>query len=738
LLDLLLFLITAWAAAASGRTLLSFLGFQSETPRLERTLIGFALGLGLLAAFMLALGLLGGLSRPLGFVPLALLLAIGSRQHVQMAADLRDWAKTIRVTGWGWLLTVLFAAFGLVSLIGCFAPPTTSLEWDSIAYHLADPKIYLQAHRIYYIPWEDHSNFAFTAEMWYLYGLQMGGIPLAKLFHFACGAGTCLALYVLGARQITPTVGKVSALLLASAPIVFWEAGTAYVDLATAFFTTLTLLALGQGMTLKDNRWLRLSAILMGLTLSTKATALGTLGLLAIGLLVWRLRGLKETPLTAVKSTILWGLLALVVGSPWLIKSAILTGNPVYPFFYGVFGGRGWDHSAADYYTHWNAAFGMGHSLSDIALVPWNLTMFLLPGHLAPTAYPKPFNDYQTPLGAFTPVLLGALFFPVFVRGASAAVKALALLALGSLLLWAGTMQYVRYLLPTLPVLCLLASYVVVQAYCLRLKSGYALAALGVVSLAFSLGVGLSLLSQEAPVVFGQVSRDDYITRGFGPYSAMQFINTQLPANSKIIMYGNPLGFYCDKPYLWGEPTHGTTIPYDTFHNADDLRAYLHKIGVTHILITQSYFPLTPGLPGYPGWVYQLTAGSGPPLFSEHGTAIWAVKQKAAFSSPEKTMNKENISAEWPFEAPKNLAVFTTKGIIHNGYPILYVYHDEDDDGWQFHDGTLSRTEDAMVVSLHYIVRHDPSITFLADLPPGWQAERATISSPWHRKRTMP
>lgn len=587
-------------------------------------MIGFALGLGLLAAFMLTLGLCGDLYRPLGLVPLGLLLAIGGRQHLAMAADLREWAKTIRLTGWGWVLTVLFAAFGFVSLIGCFAPPTTGLEWDSIAYHLADPKMYLSAHRIVYIPWEDHSNFGFTAEMWYLYGLLLGSFPLAKLFHFACGVGTCLAVYLLGARQVSPPVGKVSALLLASTPIVFWEAGTAYVDLATAFFTTLTLLALGQGMTQRDNRWLRLSAILMGLTLSTKATALGTLGLLALGLLVWRLRGLKEAPLAAVKSTVLWGLLALVVGSPWLIKSAILTGNPVYPFFYGVFGGRGWDHSAAAYYTKWNADFGMGHSLSDIALIPWNFIMFLLPGHV--TAYPKPFNDRQILLNAYTPVLLGALFFPVFLRGASAAVKALALFALGSLLLWIGTAQYVRYLLPTLPLLCLLAGYVLVQAYSLRLKSGYALAALGVCSLAFSLLIGVSLLSEEAPVVFGQVSRDDYIQHNFGPYAAMQYINTELSANSKIVMYGNPLGYYCDKPYLWGEPIHGTTIPYDTLHSAGDLRAYLHKIGVTHILITPSYFPLTPGLSGYPGWVYQLTAGTGPPLFSEHGTAVWAVQ----------------------------------------------------------------------------------------------------------------
>ena len=627
LLDIFLFLITAWAAVAAGRTVLRALGFGDDTPRPERSVIAFALGLGLLALLMLALGLAGGLYRPLGFVPPGALLLLGGREHGRMATEGGQWVKTVRLTGWGWALTLLFAGFASVALIGCFAPPTTAIEWDSVAYHLADPKLFLAAHRIVYLPWEDHSNFAFTAEMWYLYGLQIGGVPLAKLFHFACGAGTCLAVSALGTRLASPAVGKVSALLFASTPLVFWEAGTAYVDLATAFFTTLTLLALAQGMLGRDPRWMRLGAVLMGLTLSTKATALGTLALLALGVLLWQWRGLKQTPLAALKSAALWGLLALAVGSPWLIKSAVLTGNPIYPFLYGLLGGRGWSPFAAEFYANANAVFGMGHSLSDIALVPWNMTMFLLPGH--PTAYPKPFNDNQTPLAALSPVLLAALFFPVFLRGAALQLKALALLALGSFALWAATMLYARYLLPILPVFCLLAGYVVVQAYALRLKSGYALAVLGFSSLMFSGYIGVILLSQVAPVVFGQQSRGDYLERNFSQYPAMQFLNTQLPANTKTVLYGCPLGFYSDKPYVWGDPMHGTYIPYETFHSADDLRAYYHKLGITHILVWEKYFPLAPpksgAQPSYTDWVYQLTAGTGPPLFSKHGTSVWAV-----------------------------------------------------------------------------------------------------------------
>ncbi len=56
-----------------------------------------------------------------------------------------------------------------------------------------------------------------------------------------------------------------------------WEAGTAYTDLATTFFGCVSLLALANGMRRHDNRWLFISAVLLGLTLSTKATSLSIL-----------------------------------------------------------------------------------------------------------------------------------------------------------------------------------------------------------------------------------------------------------------------------------------------------------------------------------------------------------------------------------------------------------------------------------------------------------------------------
>jgi len=641
LLDLSLFLLTAWAATAAGRAILHLLRLDNGPTRLERNLFGLALGLGLLSYGMLTLGLLGGLSRPAGFCLLLLLGVSGFQQHRAMALELRDaFRHGIRLSPWGWGTVLVFFLLALIPLVGVFTPPVIALgdigytEWDSIAYHLADPKLYLQAHRIYYLPWESHSNFAFTAEMWYLFALMErgadAGVPLAKLFHFSCGVGVCLAVYAFGARHLSSKIGLLAAGVLGSTPIMLWEAGTAYVELAPTFFATLTLLAVANGMAARDERWLRLGAVLMGLTLSTKATALATVALLALALLFWRvcLRG-QRWP-RAMGQVAAWCVLALAVGSPWYIKSAVYTGNPVYPFYSRLFPSRYWNAGLGAAYDASNASFGMGTTIKDIhsptqaILSPWNLTLYLLPGH--PTPNPYPFNNFQTPLAALSPLLLAALFFPAFLRGASGTAKALGLYALVPFLLWFVTMQYVRYLMPALPVFCLLAAWVLVRVWEGRWRSRYALAGLGICSLAFTLFIGAELVLLQAPVVFGRQPREDYITRGFAPYPAMQFINHQLPTKTKVVFYGNPFGFYCDRGYLWGDANHSTYIPYDTFHSAEDLRAYLAKIGVTHILINRRGFP-APDVKGYPQWVYALTEESGPPVFEAHGVAVYALPE---------------------------------------------------------------------------------------------------------------
>jgi len=87
----------------------------------------------------------------------------------------------------------------------------------------------------------------------------------------------------------------------------------------------------------------------------------------------------------------------------------------------------------------------------------------------------------------------------------------------------------------------------------------------------------------------------------------------------------------------------------------------------------------------------------------------------------------------WPFSDPENIATLTVKQIVRGELPILLVRHDADDGGWQFLTGRNVHTTDAIVVALREIVKSDPSIAELADLPEGWQASREFVGDPWKR-----
>lgn len=88
----------------------------------------------------------------------------------------------------------------------------------------------------------------------------------------------------------------------------------------------------------------------------------------------------------------------------------------------------------------------------------------------------------------------------------------------------------------------------------------------------------------------------------------------------------------------------------------------------------------------------------------------------------------------WLFDQPPNCATFVTRGLIEERRPILFVSHDADDHGWQFHDTLDANPEDARIVCLREVLEIDPKMTELADLEPGWVAWRRPPEDAWIRE----
>ncbi len=75
--------------------------------------------------------------------------------------------------------------------------------------------------------------------------------------------------------------------------------------------------------------------------------------------------------------------------------------------------------------------------------------------------------------------------------------------------------------------------------------------------------------------------------------------------------------------------------------------------------------------------------------------------------------------------------VFTTVYVIEKDSPIVYVSHDMDGD-WQFFGNEENvEIDKARVVLLGEIIKRDPSVKEVLDMPKGTAAYRKSIKSSW-------
>jgi hypothetical protein len=87
----------------------------------------------------------------------------------------------------------------------------------------------------------------------------------------------------------------------------------------------------------------------------------------------------------------------------------------------------------------------------------------------------------------------------------------------------------------------------------------------------------------------------------------------------------------------------------------------------------------------------------------------------------------------WPWDQAPNAAALTVRSIL-DGAPILYVFHDVADDGWQLLDGEPPDTNEGRLIGIHEVPRLDASLWEIADLPPGWMAWRDWVGGSWSRE----
>ncbi len=565
-----------FCAGATGAGLLLFGSLLKHLDPALRFGVAALLGLGVAGFATLPIGLLpGGLSW--GLWVMVLYAGTGLIGLYRAANDLK-----LKTPSGAWLLIPLAAALAaFMALVGALSPADTN-EWDSLAYHLAVPKLWIQHGQIDFIPYIHHSNFPFAVDNLYIWGLQWGGQSGAKGFQFAYYLIGMVAVFgVTRQRYDGQTAPWWALLVYATIPAALWEGGTAYIDLAHGLYAGFGILFAALWLSDQTKGALWLSALLLGLAAASKYTGLQTIFavgvVLAVGGLLTKQKGLQ--------SAILVGALATAIATPWLIRNQVHVGNPVYPFFYEQLGSKNWDQPRAVAYKNEQQTFGVGrtesgrdptaagHALLGLAYQPGR---YVNPGQTA---------GLGSPLGAVGCAVIAALMMWLLSGRIKRFEGACIAAVLVSAAMWFFLSQQSRYILTWAIPLSVLGGGAIV-----RLAVSHALAVVVGIQAVATLYLGSSMrLSQQLPVALGSVSPEEYQRKNIAFYEPSLFINElgkSEPVN--VALYDEVFGYLLDVPYFWANPGHSTVIPYDRMSDGASFATEMKRLGFTHAYLSLS------------------------------------------------------------------------------------------------------------------------------------------------------
>jgi hypothetical protein len=572
-----------------GLRLFRLCGWQNDSA--FEDILGFGLGAGLSSAGLFFLGLAGLLQRPVleGYGLILALIGMTGWIPRLRSSRFSGMKQPLRILLlWGALFYSLW--HGIVLAL---TPPT---EWDILAYHLAIPKLYLQAGRLYEIPWLLHSHWPHATELLYLLPLAFSADRAAALLHLGFAVGILVGMYQMARQEYSAPTALLGATLMAAQPMFLRFAGTAHADAALAFFWMLSARMAWQWRTDPKRRWLFLSAVFGGFTISAKL-----IGIVLVGTLtVW----------TALQPTAwkekwrcgsLFLFIALATAAPWFVKTWAWSGSPVWPFASSWFGGR------------WGAA---SIETPYRAVVTW-------------TGNPSFawWRDGQAWFAIGPLAGLALLGFWQRVRW-PAPLRFFLLINLPyTFVLWHHT-EFWRFLWPVLPAFCLttawLASELVQRGSLIRCFSaailGVSFIPLWTASESNALFPVLGIRSRLHPE---WTPREAYLTKAMDIYAACEQANHLVGSSQKLLLYKEIRGYYFDVPYQWGDPVNQGLLAYQSMPDGKMLAAALQTQGITHVFINEGRYRYDPRIERLMNAVLQ---HYGRKIFSENGISIYELQ----------------------------------------------------------------------------------------------------------------
>lgn len=571
MIDFIWLAIIAAIAFALGRTALAWLRLAPDDLA-RQWVYGGAFGLGLLGFGVFALTALHWLNVIVALGMLVFGAAIALPRLIQSVCEIARGARAFRrdqISPLAWIGAALFASHFVVNLISCFNPP---IDLDALGYHLTVPQLNIRHNEFVLRPDIVYAHWPMHQELLFQLALLLRGDALAQLISFLVAALGAGAVWACARSRFSPSVAALAAFIFYTIPIVGYEASIAYVDVGVALYAALAFFALIEWRATRTDRWLVLSALMAGFAPATKLSGAFIPALLCIGVLVFAPNGKNRW-----RYSIGYGIIAGAVIAPWLGKTFLQTGNPVTPYLFDLIGARGWTQSAAHSATAMFAPFGMGRDLFAALMLPWNSTMFS-------TAFGG---------GNLGPIFLASLPLLFVARPLPAPIKSALVLVIGYLAIWFWAVQEIRFLIPILPILSLIAAYVLdawsrqndlTRRVVIGLVLFTGFANLILLATNFARPPDSVPPTKSLRVIFGLETRADYLRRVLPHQQIVERVNT-LPPTSRVLLLGLNDAYYMHRDFIRGFPVEQPLFDPSALPTAEAIAQRVADLRVTHLVI---------------------------------------------------------------------------------------------------------------------------------------------------------
>jgi hypothetical protein len=567
-----------------------------------KTIIGL-IGASLLTTLLAFMGLIYPLT---GWIILILIYIVSGKNVIGSAQSLFNLCKSIphrlsfELNRKDWFNLFNLGILFVLIFLALTVAQTPPIRIDSLVYHLAIPKAYLENHGVINLPNNIYSFFPLFFEMLFLFCMTFGGEALPQLAGLGFTFLVLSTLILFIKQHFSTRYLALAPVLFFTVPTFFEVSTTAYIDVGVGGLIFFTFYSWDRWRNSKQDAWFWFMVIFAASAWAAKLTAFIVLPLVFLGI---ALEGRKhEDSLWVLKKLLYFGAIVFLFILPWWSKNFYYSGNPFVPLFMDVLGGSdkiNWDPERAQIMDQYVKMFGMGRGIMDLLLLPINLTFFSEKNNL----------KFDGQIGVLYFLLLPSLIW-VWKKRSSFAIPIITTFAI-LMAFWFIYFQYARFLALAFPFLTILLIYgleLMSRQYPKYFnKSGSALQNCIYLLICTATLFNLSQIAKDwnriSPIKFltGLETRDQFLDRHLPPFAIYQAMNKKLPDDAKVLfIYARNYGYLTEREFLSDSIYEAHTMQkiMNIETSEKGIIKQLRARGITHLMFDNNFvFGENPAFP---------------------------------------------------------------------------------------------------------------------------------------------